>query len=408
MRCIFYKTAKTAFKFSLQDSVSKVNARDWIKVAGSKNIYLTLDYLEGLESAMTGLMRFLYVLFYDETKQPIGAAVVQELTLTGNSQEFKDILGKVGIDLKHRIPGAPDFHVLICGNIFACGENGFAHTDLISGEQAYEILAQGLQLVSNQEKPRGAFSVILLKDFWLSSTGTTDVLKVEKFRDFMIDVNMVLKLDKDWRSREDYLNVLTAKFRTKAKGVYKKSEALTVRSMGEPEIAKHIERIRVLYRNVVEKAGFRFGSLEAEAFLNFKRNLKDQFIFTGYFLKEELLGFSSSFVSNGTVDANYVGIDYEYNQEYALYQRMLYDFVDLSISSGATELRLGRTAEEIKSCLGAEPANMKLYIRNENRLSNKLLKPVFESISPAKFELRKPFKQVIELSEGEKKLVFSE
>jgi len=410
MRCIFCKSAKADFNYTFYDSVSKVNARDWNKVTGSKNIYLSLDYLEGLESAMSGMMRFLYILFYDDAKQPIAAAAVQELTFKGNSLEYKDILSKADIRLKHRIPGAPDLHVLICGNVFACGENGFAHTDAISGEEAYEILAKGLKLLSKQEKPRRAFSVVLLKDFWLSSAETTDVLKVEKFRDFMIDVNMVLRMDKSWKSREDYLNAMTTKFRTKAKGVYKKSETLTARDMDKQEISKHAERIGVLYSNVVEKAGFRFGSLKAEAFYNFKKNLKDEFVFKGYFLKDELVGFSSSFVSNGIVDANYVGIDYNYNQEYALYQRMLYDFVDLSIASGATELRLGRTAEEIKSCLGAEPANMKLYIRHENKLSNKLLKPVFKSISPTEFELRKPFKQMPEFSAktGKKQLLHSE
>jgi hypothetical protein len=71
---------------------------------------------------------------------------------------------------------------------------------------------------------------------------------------------------------------------------------------------------------------------------------------------------------------------------------MLYDFVELAIAKNVTELRLGRTAEEIKSCLGAQPTNMKLYIKLRNTVSNKLIKPIIESISPSEFELRKPFK----------------
>ena len=71
---------------------------------------------------------------------------------------------------------------------------------------------------------------------------------------------------------------------------------------------------------------------------------------------------------------------------------MLYDFVNLAIDRKTKELRLGRTAEEIKSCIGAEPVNMKLYIKHGNRIFNKLLDPIVSSITPSKFELRMPFK----------------
>ena len=105
-----------------------------------------------------------------------------------------------------------------------------------------------------------------------------------------------------------------------------------------------------------------------------------------------MVGFSSCFHFNNVVDANYVGIDYNYNKDYAVYQRMLYDFVELSICLNANELRLGRTAELIKSSMGALPVNMKLYVKHRNSISNKLLGPFVSSINPSKFELRSPFK----------------
>jgi hypothetical protein len=82
---------------------------------------------------------------------------------------------------------------------------------------------------------------------------------------------------------------------------------------------------------------------------------------------------------------------------------MLYDFVELAISKKARELRLGRTAEEIKSSIGAEPINMKLYVKHGNKISNKLLKPIIESIAPGEFELRRPFKQVQDIPAPENK-----
>jgi hypothetical protein len=104
-----------------------------------------------------------------------------------------------------------------------------------------------------------------------------------------------------------------------------------------------------------------------------------------------ILGYS------GIADANYVGINYELNQEYAIYQRMLYDYVQLAIEKRRKELRFGRTAGEIKSTIGAQPVNMKLFIRHQNKIKNSLLKPIINSIIPSAFELRNPFKAAYQL-----------
>ena len=93
---------------------------------------------------------------------------------------------------------------------------------------------------------------------------------------------------------------------------------------------------------------------------------------------------------------------YDLNHKHAIYQRMLYDYVSLAIENKSTELRFGRTAEEIKSTIGAEPVAMSLYIRHKNHITNKILKPIFASIKPSEFELRRPFK-ALEYAKAEKK-----
>ena len=107
-----------------------------------------------------------------------------------------------------------------------------------------------------------------------------------------------------------------------------------------------------------------------------------------------MVGFSSSFLFNSILDANYVGINYEFNQEYAIYQRMLYDYVELAIEKRCSELRFGRTAEEIKSSVGAIPVPMKLFVRHKNPIANRILKAIVSTIKPSQYELRKPFKQI--------------
>ena len=133
--------------------------------------------------------------------------------------------------------------------------------------------------------------------------------------------------------------------------------------------------------------------LDVRTFLELKNNLGNKFIFKGYFLDGVLVGFTSSFFYRDIIDANFVGIDYNINNTYKLYQRMLYDFVNLGIQHEKKVLRLGRTAETSKSAIGALPVEMKLFARHRNLLPSKLLKPLISSIQPDEFELRRPFKK---------------
>ncbi|WP_062057594.1 hypothetical protein [Aquimarina longa] len=100
----------------------------------------------------------------------------------------------------------------------------------------------------------------------------------------------------------------------------------------------------------------------------------------------------TSFVLDSAIDSNHIGIDYSYNTSHPIYQKMLYDYVDLAITKKVQELRLGRTAEIIKSSLGAKPVEMKLYVQHRNLISNALLKPLVELISLSEYEIRTPFK----------------
>jgi hypothetical protein len=383
---------KNKLKLIFYDSANLINEKHWDAINNNQNIYLSLNYLKALESALKKDIPFRYIQFYNDKDEPVAIAIAQMVKFVDKGSKYNEQLCKLSSHLKTKILNSLDIKVLVCGNVFACGENGFMYNDKISHEEAYDNLNIALYRLRKSEKINGQTSMVLLKEFWPSNFQYSDHIKQNKYREFMIDVNMILKIHPSWKTIDDYLNSMTAKFRTKAKGVFKKSAQITSKEFDLIDVLKYKDRIEELYLLVLEKSDFSVGALNCEAFYNLKKNLTDKFIIKGYFFKDELVGFSSAFISNGNIDANYIGIDYNYNYDYAVYQKMLYDFVALAINKNVTELRLGRTAEEIKSCLGAEPTNMKLYIKLRNTVSNKLIKPIIESISPSEFELRKPFK----------------
>lgn len=86
------------------------------------------------------------------------------------------------------------------------------------------------------------------------------------------------------------------------------------------------------------------------------------------FLNDELIAFSTAFVNAHALEANYVGIDYNYNTEYAIYERLLYEYVEEAIALKVSQLHLGRTSELIKSAVGAVPVAMTLYARHTSKI----------------------------------------
>lgn len=373
-------------------STQELKQEDWNQVVNNINIYLSIPYLRSLEASVSNQVDFRYIIFYNSNKKPVAIASVQILDFSSDAFKKSELFCSLSTRIKNKVLETLGFKMMVCGNVFATGENGFMFTNDITPEEAYNNLSNGLYELRQVTKMDKPISVVLLKEFWPGNFEDSDILKSAGFKDFKVDVNMVLKLHPDWNTMNDYLASMVTKFRTKAKGVLKKSAELVVKDLTVDDILLYKNDIERLYTNVVEKADFKLGILTGDAFMELRKNMSDNFVLKGYFIQGKLVGFSSAFISKSSIDANFVGLDYEYNQQFAVYQRMLLDFVEVGINSKVKELRLGRTAEEIKSCIGAEPIDMKLYLRHRNSISNKLIAPIIASINPSEYEVRYPFR----------------
>jgi len=382
---------KTAFRHVIENSIQSINQGYWSSVVGDRNIYLSIPYLRALEKTTEHDIDIFYAMTYNEVSEPVMVAVYQLVIFEYRKNDHpKAILRHFHNDANK--DDCFSMYILVCGNVFSDGENGFLWNSKISDEDAMEQVVAITKRIKKEKNTRKKLSVILFKEFWPRSSSYSDKLKDHKFKDFMIDVNMVLKIHEGWKSMDDYLFSMKTKFRNKAKGAYKKSKPLEVKSLTYEEIIKLKDRIKVLFNNVLERSNYIFGTIDPLTFAEFKKNLGDSFSMRGLFYEGELIGFSTAFFHKGIMEANYVGIDYEHNFKLAVYQRVLYDYVEQAISSGSKELQLGRTSELIKSALGAKPVNMKLYAKHKTALTNLLMSTILGFVTPSKFELRKPFK----------------
>ena len=384
--------AVSIHKRAVFDAVSELPHTDWIKVQNGRNIYLSLPYLSALEQGMGGELNFFFSISYNAQDEPVLIAVFVRVKFVDKRKRFGDSVFKLRFPFKKKLENILSINALACGNVFSAGENGMLWTEELQAQDAFEEAERVHQILMTEHDANKEVSLRVFKDFWPQTVPSANRLIEKGFFDFKIDVNMVLKIHEDWKTINDYLMSMKTKFRTRANAVYRKSAPLIIKALNAQDITEESEHIVRLFDSVLEKSDFHIGTMNPKTFAACKENLGDDFIFMAYYMDEKMLGFSTAFRNANSLDANYVGLDYAYNESYDVYQRILYDYVELALQTKTTELQFGRTSETIKSAVGAVPVDMTIYIQHKRSLSNVILKKVIQSVVPSPFELRKPFK----------------
>jgi len=379
-------------KRAVFDAVSELPQADWNRVQNGRNIYLSLPYLSALEQGMGGELNFFFSISYNAQNEPVLIAVFVRVKFVDKRKRFGDSVFKLRFPFKKKLENILSINALACGNVFSAGENGMLWVEELQAQDAFEEAERVHQILMNEHDANKEVSLRVFKDFWPQTVPSANRLIEKGFFDFKIDVNMVLQIHKDWKTINDYLMSMKTKFRTRAKAVYRKSAPLAIKTLNAQDILEESKHIVRLFDSVLEKSDFHIGTMNPKTFAACKENLGDDFIFTAYYMDEKMLGFSTAFRNAKSLDANYVGLDYAYNESYDVYQRILYDYVELALQTKAKELQFGRTSETIKSAVGAVPVDMTIYIQHKRGLSNVILKKVIQSVAPSPFELRKPFK----------------
>lgn len=376
-------------------SIKKIPNKVWDELGCTSNLYFSPEYLAALEQH-NPKVQFAYIVLLDNENKAIAFAVIQIVdfyldSVQNDMQSIVEWVKCMGRKLRIISPEKP-FKVLTCGNTFVSGEHGVF---IKNNQDKKEILRQIAKAVVNfsNSNSKNSADAFMLKDFEKESLFITHELHEEGYNSFKVDPNMVLELDEDWSSLDDYLAALKTKFRVKARRALKLSASLKVEDVTEERLKDLHPEMIVLYKTVSAKSSFNLGDFNLETYRALKENLKENYFLKAYWLEDKLVGFLSGIFNKKSLDAHFVGIDYEHNREYAVYQRMLYDYIQLGIDKEVDTINFGRTASEIKSSVGAKPQDLTIYLRHKNTIPNRILSLFLKRIQPSEFKQKQPFKK---------------
>ncbi len=389
----FCNKSNTALFFS---SVDEISNEIWTHLDCENNIYLHRNFLKSIEKNHPNI-NFKYIILVDENLKPKAFTSIQIINfnleaIQNNLESFTKKVKEIGRKL-HIIPNKKPLKILISGNTFVSGEHGIFINQTEDKKSVIKDLAKAiLQLTTADNKLK--IDAFLLKDFENESLLITDELKNYGYHPFSVEPNMILHLNDNWQNFEDYLAAMKTKFRVKAKKALQLSGALKIETVTLNNINQHLPKMTQLYQKVATNASFNLADFNLQTYIDFKANFGDNYILKTYWLNDKIVGFLSGIINHNALDAHFVGIDYKYNKTHAIYQRMLYDYVQIAIQKKVNIINFGRTASEIKSSVGAEPNDLTIYLRHKKRITNRILKLFLQGVQPTPFQQKFPFKKI--------------
>jgi predicted N-acyltransferase len=386
----FCKNTNTALFFS---AIDEIPSQIWDVLGCKKNSYFHPNFLKSLEKNHPKII-FSYIVLVDNQKQATAFASIKIIDFYVNSIK-KDFpfLRHIGRNLRV-FPAKKPLKLLICGNTFVSGEHGIFIKEEENKKAIIKELAESINhFVNSNKKLKKQIDAFLLKDYAKESLSITNELKKFNYHAFSVEPNMKLKLQENWHTFDDYLAAIKTKFRVKARKAFALSASLRIEEVTLENMAQKLPKMTTLYEKVASNAGFNLVDFNLETYKDLKEKLGENYILKTYWLDAEIVGFISGIINNDSLDAHFVGIDYQLNKSHAIYQRMLYTYIEIGIEKRLKTINFGRTASEIKSSVGAVPQDLTMYLRHKKTIKNRILKLFLQRVQPTAFQQKFPFKK---------------
>lgn len=238
--------------------------------------------------------------------------------------------------------------------------------------------------ISLERKPLGTMISENIKSI------STALFCPKKFHTFHVEDRMELSLA-GMNSFDDYLNKMHSKYRLRVRKVIESNKETSVIEIDKNNFSQYRTQIESLFLSVLNNSKFKLTTISVDYFYEFLKNV-NRFKMKGILMNNKLVGFVTYFQLDTIIEVHYAGLDYFYNQTYKTYNFILILMIQQAFQSNLNKVCFGRTAQELKSTLGAEPYSTLSSLRI-NHLFLNLFTPIFLSrMIPDKWTPRSPFK----------------
>ena len=247
----------SGYTISIYSTINDVLV-DWNGLAGD-NLFLRSGFLTALEETPPSGTSYKYVLVKKEDKA-VGIVYFQVKKINLYKSLRLDAVKPVGLwnkiaHLGKSLLARPlKANLLVLGNMTLTGSNGYVFAEGIDNEEAIKLAKHITEeVVCKLKKEKTKIAAVLIKDFYENKKFVNSELG---YTEFKVQPNMILNLDQNWSSFDDYLNSMKSKYRVRVRRARKKANTLEKRVLSLEEIHAYSNEISNLYKNVANQAGF--------------------------------------------------------------------------------------------------------------------------------------------------------
>ena len=392
----------SGFRFALADSVGFLNAAHWDAVTADRRFFLRRSVLDAIERNCPDNLSPRYALIYRDD-EPVAAVAAQMVDISGanvwsppeadaNAPDGKASLSRALAPTARKFVSKLEERALVAGNLMSWGFNGVAFAEGADPVDVWPGVAEALYRIRRAERLAGTADLVLVKDI-TPAEPHAEALKTFSYRPLETDPNMVLAIDPAWKTYDDYLGALDAKYRRNARDQIKKLAGAGCVLETLTDLAPHAAELHRLYKTVQAKASVKLVSLPETFLPALAKAAPDHFRCTVIRRDGRILGFISTLRDGDTAIGYYIGFDRDAAAEgVPLYLRLLHTTIADAIGWGCRRLSLGRTALEPKAALGAKPEPMSVWLRHRVPAVNWLVRGMLDAVPHAEAPERNPFK----------------
>ena len=347
---------------------------NWDQVAQSC-IFLQQCYLQILEESSPENMLNTFLGIFEGEKL-MATALIQEIDLA-LLPSFGERDHAIKTALRNILFKQFASKLLLVGNNMLSGQNAYTCLPDADESKVIEKLREVVEFWPNKNH------LTIFKDFTESQIQAFQIPAFQTDFPFSSQPNMVFEIKSIWQKEEDYVADLSKKYRDQFKRCRKKGAEISTKELNYEEILQAEETIYDLYLHVAKNAPFNTFILPKKHFSSFKKHLGSDFILRGYYLENQLVGFTTVIRHGKELETYFLGYDEKIQREKMLYLNMLYDLINCGIIQGFERIILGRTALEIKSSIGAKAVRLEGLMRHRFGMIHTNLSWIFPLLEPA-------------------------
>ena len=342
-------------------SSADVDADEWSSVCDvATNPFMDLRFLNVLNRSITSETQTWGALIRDSTGRPVAATCFSLYRVDG-ALMLPNWLRPPTELIRRLFPRYLSIPLLICGHPVGVGQSHLQMRPGTDPTALVEVLDRTAQELARSHKAK----LILFKEFTQSEA---DELQSLTTRSYACSQSVLTwTLNSEWTTFDDYYATRSKRTRANMRKYSGQLEAagMTVEQRqgaeGVPEL--FTDDVYRLYENVLDRAAFRFEKVPLSFFQELAREFPEESRFAFIRQADSVVGFTCGLGTGQHHALLYCGIDYERNEEAAIYFNTLYRGLAAAIDTGVQTINVGQSADEFKRRLGCTSAPLFIFTK---------------------------------------------